>query len=825
MIRLIVWLAFFVLLVPQLAVADVAIESLISECDTLFDRDAPYEKQIAKATEIRDLGVARNDDELIARGSIRMLLIEIHTGKWIEDWESLRDESIRLSAGFNQQSVAKVEVQAFYGFLRALYFAEFKEGIADLRSSIAVALSLELDAFLTRAHYFLGRVAIYDEQELNSLESFRLSIRFAQHSKNEWAEFQALRELMYFSDAFQLDVESELPNRFRELCVQFKRQESISMEDEERRALMQTRIEGFDELRNKTIAEAYEEIKACEEAARFLVWEYSEEGNWIEVGKCLLVYEHLAKLLDNESGEVESKFMRAGMLAREGDLAQAQGILAELDDANPRYYRTPEGCIWMAEQFRTGGDDKQADDWFKGASEIRDHDQITKASALSANAYFDSLMSDRKLRSKIRRQEKTLLNQRWFSFSLALSGICMWLVQQTLQQRGRQKELQGRIDEQTESLRLAKEKAEAQNHAKTEFVARINHEIRNPLTAIVACSELITDPRLSAEDLQGAQDTLRISSDNVLRLINDVIDFSQIESGSLVDCPNSFAPAALLDSVAAMINPKLSAGVELRRITSINLPEFVKADETKMQQVLLNVAQNAVRYTSSGHIELGCQFVPPKTETDTNSLRWVIRDTGSGMSTDQINAVFTQSTDQLTGTGLGLYISKALVDCMQGTIECESQAGRGTTFTVCIPFQVANCTEVTLEPLQSGTGVSRSVLVLDDEPANRTVLEKLLTNIGCECDVADSWPVAKSLLMTKEFDVVLLDLRMPEVDGFEVFRRLTQLPIAYKPRVYAMTGDATEPRRQQVSAAGFVGFLAKPFSIAQLNDVIFGNRN
>lgn len=188
MIRLVSLVALIIFFAPQPVAAD-DVNSLVAECDKLFDRDAPYEVQIAKAMEIRNLVAAREDDELTARGVIRMLLIEIHTGKWSEGWKSLRDDSIELTEGLGKRSVARIEVQAFHGYLKAMYFKQVKGGVADLRASIAVAISLELDALLTRAHYLLGRVAIFDEQELNSLESLRLSIRFARHSKNEWAAF------------------------------------------------------------------------------------------------------------------------------------------------------------------------------------------------------------------------------------------------------------------------------------------------------------------------------------------------------------------------------------------------------------------------------------------------------------------------------------------------------------------------------------------------------------------------------------------------------------------------------------------------------------
>lgn len=599
------------------------------------------------------------------------------------------------------------------------------------------------------------------------------------------------------------------------------------MPDAERRARMQTWIEQFEGLRKKTVDEAHQEFKECQEAARFLFWKFSEEDNWTEVERCLQVFERVSGWLSDESARIECRFLRAGLQARDGNVTEARDALVAFrskEKTMTRTYETPATYIWMAEQFSIGGDNQQAAYWYEVASETRDRDQITRASAVSANAFFESLLSDRELRGQIRQQEKKILNQRWLAFSLALAGLCLWLAQRTLQQRGRQKELQDRIDEQTDSLRLAKEKAEAQNHAKTEYVARINHEIRNPLTAIVACSELIADRRLSPESLVEIQDTLRLSSENVLRLISDVIDFSHIESGTLVASPSTFSPTELQDSVAAMIRPKLATGVELRCSTSVNLPPLVVADETKIQQVLLNVAQNAARHTITGSLELECQVIRPDTALETTLLRWTIRDTGSGMTPEQVNAAFTQEASQLTGTGLGLYISKSLVDCMQGTIACESEAGRGTTFTVCIPFQDTTIPRVLpeQEPSTDTEGV-RSVLVIDDEPANRTVLSKLLKAIGYQCDVADTWPVAESLLMTRKFDVVLLDLRMPKMDGFEVFRRLKELPISDKPRVYAMTGDATESRRQQVAVAGFAGFLAKPFSTAEVSDIINGN--
>jgi signal transduction histidine kinase/CheY-like chemotaxis protein/HPt (histidine-containing phosphotransfer) domain-containing protein len=384
--------------------------------------------------------------------------------------------------------------------------------------------------------------------------------------------------------------------------------------------------------------------------------------------------------------------------------------------------------------------------------------------------------------------------------------------------------LEAAVDE----MRVAKDAAERASRAKSEFVSRMSHELRTPLNAIIGFAELLEAEPLSPSH-KNYVNLINSSGKHLMELINAVLDHAKIEAGGMTLEKIAFDFSATIEAVKTIVNEQASTkGLEFSTHINGELPRYVVGDPTRLRQILINLLVNAVKFTAQGSVEL-------RIVADEGRIVFSVRDTGIGMNEVALGRLFkpfSQADDSVTrkfgGTGLGLMISKELIEAMGGSIEVESAPGVGTVFWFWLPLQAAACPVGGNEPsVLSGTKATTSmtdlvagrVLLVDDNRVNQQLAAAMLERLGLDCDFADNGAHALQQLATTEYALVLMDMEMPEMDGVTATERYrAEEALTGKPAlpIIAMTANAMQEDRERCFAAGMNGYIAKPISRAAL---------
>ena len=385
-----------------------------------------------------------------------------------------------------------------------------------------------------------------------------------------------------------------------------------------------------------------------------------------------------------------------------------------------------------------------------------------------------------------------------------------------------------------EELQSAKKAAEAASRAKSAFLANISHEIRTPMNGIIGMAQILEFTELDTKQKEYLHD-IQVSSQSLLSLINDVLDLSKIEAGRIELERTAFSLRGNISELLRTQVPQIQAkGLTIKIDIPSEIPDGITGDQFRLKQLLINLVGNAVKFTVEGGITLSVAMVVRY--DDIALLRFSVTDTGIGITPEVLAKIFepftqadASTTRKFGGTGLGLTICTRLVELMGGKIEVESEAGAGSTFHVVIPFVVndlKNETPVSGEspqpPAQEGNPLN--LLLVEDNEINRKFLTELLRREGHSVDTAENGGDALARWEQGRYDVILMDVQMPVMDGLEATRiiRAREEGAGCRVPIIALTARAMQDDREELLRQGFDGYVTKPMKIEALNEEIRG---
>lgn len=528
-----------------------------------------------------------------------------------------------------------------------------------------------------------------------------------------------------------------------------------------------------------------------------------------------LEYKERQAIISYEIGEIyqlKKQYDQALMYMKNSlGLAEETGLKAYIK----------KGYENLANVYEKNGDYEHAYEYLKYFDAIKDAREITelesKLELERKNQELELLKKESEFKAV--QLENEAKSKRWILLAAVIVLILSVLALIALRQKNAL----------NHQLQLANEQAKKSKMEKEEFFAFTSHEIRTPLNAVVGMTKLLSETNLNPSQQQYLK-TIRSSAQNILFLVNDVLDLSKIEKGAIeletIDLSLHDIVSDIIHGLSFKIREK---DVELIADIDKNVPEVVKGDPVRINQILLNLADNALKFTESGHVKI-IAYLVGETE-DTNILRFEVEDTGIGIRQSRLETIFDtykqetkHTTRQYGGTGLGLAITRQLIKLMGGEINVKSQFGQGSTFWFEIKLKKSKRTKHQLTVTDKKVKLKDlKILVVDDNPLNREVFFDLINDYknNVEVDMADDGKMALVKIESNAYDVVLMDIQMPRMDGYEATRQIRKMAGQKKNiPVIAMTAHVLEGVADKCDEAGMNDYVAKPINMKILTQKI-----